>query len=88
MAHLNQYNEQWLQHAGKTVVIGGLKHRIEVNTYRAIYPYEHTVISVHAVPVSKHSKHYKEVKQQLGDDWSTDILESDVELQTEVLRQL
>ena len=88
MAHLNSYNQVWLEHNGKVVVLDNLKYRLEVSTYKAIYPYEHQVISVHAVPVSKNSKHYQEVRRVLKDDWSTDVLESSVETQTEILSQL
>lgn len=88
MSHLLEYNQDWLEHNGKVVTLSGLKYKINVSTFQAIYPYEHTAINVCLEPVSKASKHYKEVKQQLGDDWSTDLLDSDVELQCEVLAQV
>lgn len=79
---------EWLDHDGKFVLIDGLKYRLSVKTYRARYPVERDVISVHAEPVNKRSKHYREVKRELGDDWSTDVLESSLELQADILSQL
>ena len=88
MAVLTQNNEHWLQHHNKVVLIDGLKYKLDISTHKAIYPYEHTVLSVYANPVSKNSKHYREVRAVLRDDWSTDILESDIEVQCNVLNQM
>lgn len=79
--------EFWLDHDGEVVVLDGIKHRLEVDSYKAKYPREEYVISVHAVPVNKQSKYYKEIKAKLGDDWASNVLESP-ELESEVLAQL
>jgi hypothetical protein len=85
---LIEYYRDWLEHHDKTVKIDGVMHRLDVRSHNAIYPYKHTAISVHAIPVNRRSKHYKETKQVLGDHWSIDVLESDVTIQTAILTQL
>jgi len=47
MAMLEHYTE-WLDHNGKTVIIEGKEHTINVRTYKAIYPFEHNAIDVYA----------------------------------------
>jgi len=73
---INSYNAWWLRQNGKKVKIDGLSHRIQVQTYHAIYPYKHEVISVYAEPVNKRSAYYLRERKKLGDDWSTDVLGS------------
>ncbi len=46
------------------------------------------MIDVSAEPINKNSKYYLEVKKELGDDWSTDILESGDELYTNIAQQV
>lgn len=82
------YAPTWEKHDGKRVTINGLAHTIKVTTGNAVYPYKHRYIRVEAVPCSKSSKHYREVRSELGDDWSTDLLASDIDLRVDVLRQL
>lgn len=77
----------WLVHNGKTVKLDGVSHTLRCTTHFARYPIKVEVISVHAEP-DKNSAHYKEIKRQLGDDWSVDVLDSDIELQAEILQQL
>jgi hypothetical protein len=79
---------QWLEHHGKVVTLQGHVHFLQVTTYEAIYPYAHTVLRVHAVPLSTKTRYYREIKAQLGDDWSTDVLASDVEVTTSVMQQV
>ena len=81
------FHQDWLEHDGKICIVDGLKCRVKVVTGKAIYPYPHSTIEVSAVPVSKQSKKYKKIKDQLGDDWSTDLLES-FETGCDVLNQL
>lgn len=78
----------WLEHDGKVVTVDGVKCKLAVSAYTAIYPYNHRVLRVFAEPVSKRSAEYRRIKSELGDDWSTDVLASDVELQSEILSQL
>ncbi len=81
------YRDTWAKHHGRKVRIDGLIHTIEVREWEAIYPYKRKVIKVDALP-NRNTKHYREVKRQLGDHWSTDVLESDISLQCEILAQL
>lgn len=85
---LTKETEIWLEHDGKTVYIDGYAHRLEVSTWRRRYPYEAVMIDVSAVPISKKTAYYREMKEKLGDDWVTDVLASDVEVQADILRQL
>lgn len=78
----------WAEYNGRIVTIDGLQHRIVCRTYKTRYPSEREVIDVSAEPVSKSSKHYREEKAKLGDDWSIDVLASDIDLQCEILQQL
>ena len=78
----------WRDHHGKVVKIDGLSYRLRCSTYQQRYPYPEEVIDVAADPVSKSSAHYREVKARLGDDWSTDVLASDIDVQVSILRQL
>lgn len=86
MPHAQFYTE-WLEHDGKTVLINGIAHVLKVRTYAAYYPYHHETIHVDAVPKNKQTKWYREQRAKLGDDFMTDVLSSDVEVQTEILRQ-
>lgn len=86
--HLLEHHAEWLEHNGKVITLDGLQHRLEVETRETRYPYQANVISVSAVPVSKTSKHYIETKQQLGDDWSVDVLSSDLDVLTAIMIQL
>lgn len=79
--------EEWLEHDGKIVTIDGIKHRLKVSTTKAVYPRRETTVSVYASPVNRQSQYYKSTKRKLGDDWSTDVLESP-ETEAEVMRQL
>jgi hypothetical protein len=86
MNYLSQH-EEWLEHNGKGVVIDGLRYTIRVSVHHAIYPVQADMISVHAEPMSKQTDYYLKVKHQLGDDWSTDVLESDCTLTADLLTQ-
>lgn len=88
MAHPAEYYQEWLEHDGKKVKIDGINHILRVSTHMAIYPYRHEVISVQAEVADKSTKYYRELKARYGDDWSTDVLDSDIVLQTEILCQL
>jgi len=82
------YGDQWELHHGKVVTLEGVRCRIHVDTYTARYPYVQEVISVSARPLSKISTRYREIRRQLGDDWATDVLDSDIEVQCDILQQL
>lgn len=83
-----EYYREWLEANGKEVLLDGLAYRLKVTTFMAVYPYRREVISVMAEPVNKNSRHYLEVKRDLGDDWSTDVLDSDASLIVDVARQI
>lgn len=87
MARSFQFYGDWAQYHGRKVMIDGLAYTLKVNTYMASYPRREMLISVYAEPVNKHSKHYLETKRQLGDDWSTDVLES-FDVMCDILAQL
>ena len=77
----------WREHDGKKVVIRGSKHVLRVDFFMQKYPYEAEMVRVFAVPTSKTSKNYREIRALLGDDWSIDVLESDIELQSDIIKQ-
>ncbi len=82
------FYSEWLEHDGKSVKIEGLSYTLRVRTYEAAYPYRHTAINVYAEPANRRSKAYLKAKQELGDDWDTDVLASDLDLQASILSQL
>lgn len=71
-----RFYKKWLDANGKIVDINGKKYKIKVSAYGAVYPYERMVISVYADMIDKNDPEYIEIKKVLGDDWSTDVLES------------
>ena len=82
-----EHYSHWEKHNGKKVYLDGLAYTIQVNVYRTIYPYESNSITVYANPVNHNSEHYLAVKDKLGDDWSTDVLASSLEVQCEIEKQ-
>lgn len=66
------------QSANVKWVIDGVESEIFVEQYNAIYPYHHTVTRIVAEPTEygKTSKSYKDMRNQLGDDWITDLTNS------------
>ena len=80
--------KNWEQFDGRVVKIEGYNHRIKVRVQNGIYPYPRKLIDVSAVPMNKNSNWYQETKKLLGDDWSTDVLDSDIDLQCSILEQL
>lgn len=88
MARSHKIYGDWEQHDGKIVKIDGHNHRLRCTTYMARYPREELMIDVSAEAVNKRAKWYQEQRRQLGDDFSTDVLDSDIELQSDIMRQL
>lgn len=89
MARSTKFYGEWAKYDGRKVTINGLRYRLKCRIYRQRYPYEDEVIDVSAEPVNKASRVYRETKRLLGgDDWSTDVLASSIELQAEIERQL
>lgn len=58
---------------GFIVKYKGMNHIIKYTEFNAIYPYEHLSISCHLEVENKNSDYYQDIKQMLGDDWSTDL---------------
>ena len=79
--------EQWLEANGKVVKVEGKKYKIKVSSWLAIYPYRRFVVSVDAEMINKQDTEYLEIKKDLGDDWSTDVLESGDEFYIDVYQQ-
>jgi len=80
--------EFWLEANGKVVKIQGKEYKIKVSSWQAIYPYKRHVISVDAEMVNHDDPEYIEIRQKLGDDWSTDVLESGDDFYSAVYSQL
>ena len=86
MASYEVYKD-WERHDGKLVTVNGLRCKLRVRTYDDCPV---AVITVSAEPTAhaKQSEVYRAVRADLGDDWSTDVLESDVTVQSAILAQL
>lgn len=82
------FAETWEQHNGKCVKISGRAYRLQVTQYTAKYPVVCEMVDVQAVPTNKRAKWYLDEKANLGDDFTVDVLDSDIELQAEILSQL
>lgn len=78
--HAVHHYEGWLAHDGKHVVVDRIAYTIHAKTYTVRYPYREDVITVTAEPCNKQSTYYRTIKAQLGDDWYTDILDSEPEI--------
>ena len=61
---------------------------LRVNIWNAIYPYKHQVIRAMLDPVNKQAESYQKTRRELGDDWSTDLLESGEDIQNHIFAQL
>lgn len=90
MAKLHQYYSDWEQYNGRKVKVDGIECEIKVDIYTRKYPTEALMISVYAEPTAraKRTEQYKEARRKLGDDWATDVLDSDIEVQVDILTQL
>lgn len=77
----------WLDADGKIVTINDKEYKIRVTTHKAIYPYERWVINVSAIMVDQTDPEYLRIKNDLGDDWSTDVLESGDDIYTSIYNQ-
>ena len=88
MSHDLRGREHWVGANGKIITIEGKKYKIKVSSYKAIYPYERMVISVYAEMMDKADPEYLDTKLILGDDWSTDVLDSGDDFYAAVYLQL
>lgn len=80
----------WEQYNGRTVRLDDMDCVIRVRVYDGYYPIKCRMIDVSAEPTgeAKRSAFYKGMKSRLGDDWSTDVLSSDIDVQVNILQQL
>ena len=89
MARSLEHYSDWLDYEGKIYIdpdVGRCK--IRTMLFTAVYPCKMAMISVYGEPLNKRNRHYLDVKQQLGDDWTMDILESDPEYQAMIIRRM
>lgn len=87
MSRSYKYNSYWVELDGYEVTLDGHAHIIRVSSYMAIFPYRQRVITVYAVPNDTDSEWYRTIRRKLGDDWSTDVLESS-EVEEAIFSQL
>lgn len=82
--------EFWSKFDGKAVKIDGLNCKIRVSSYWGKYPCKRLIINVDAVPTPEAMKteFYRNRRAELGDDWFTDILNSEPEFQEKIFMQL
>lgn len=66
--------EVFKDHDGEIIVIDSMECRIKCSEHRAIYPRPHIARYVSLEPVHKNSKRYLKIRNELGDDWTTDGL--------------
>lgn len=80
----------WERFNGRIVEVDGIECVVRTDVYVQRYPYESKVIDVRAEPTgkAKETAFYKGMKAKLRDDWSTDVLSSDIDFQADLLRQL
>jgi len=81
-------DSDWLEYDGRIVSIDGNDHRIVARENRRTYPTAGYYYTVHAECVDKTAEWYRTRRAELGGDFCTDILGSDVELECDVWRQL
>jgi hypothetical protein len=75
---------------GRTIILNGIERVVRFSAYEAIYPYRHTVRNLHAEPTAKgkRTEAYQSEKHILGDDWFTDLAESDPTVLADVAARL
>lgn len=81
---LDNYHQEWLDYHGLKVLYEGRAYRLEARSFTPVHGEDR--ITVFATPVNKSSKMYREVKRTLGDDWSTDVLNSTIEIEWDFLQ--
>ena len=63
---------------GKTLVRQGISGTFKLESHQAIYPYPHISTKLWHAPdeVGKQTQEYRDIKNQLGDDWETDLTDN------------
>lgn len=85
MSALLEFHREWLPLDGLRVSVDGKRYTIRVHVFQARWPGSDAWITVYADPLDKRDPEYLKTKQALGDDWSIDLLETDVERSTQFL---
>jgi hypothetical protein len=64
---------------GKSYVLDGIRGVFHYETCKARVPYERIVHKLSHEPDAsgRRTKQYREIKRQLGDDWSTDLTDGE-----------
>ena len=60
---LNENTIKWIDRNKSIITIDNCKYKLIVTTWKAIYPYKRTVISIQAEMINKRSKYYLKVKR-------------------------
>jgi|CXWL01.1.fsa_nt_gi hypothetical protein len=83
----------WLELDGTVITTedeDGIECALRARTYQAVYPYGHYRLSLDLVPTARgrRTEAYQKIRQELRDDWSTDLTESDPERVAAILERL
>ena len=90
MSMATAFASDWISYDGRIVFVDGYSWKLRVETYDAVYPVKQSLTSVWLEPTktTRWSDYYMTIKRRLRDDWTTDVLSSEPELQAELMRQL
>lgn len=88
MAYSTKFYGHWAQYDGRTITMHNAKYMLHCVVYKQLYPYEEEVISVTADAVDKTSADYLAWVDTLEDEWTVDILGSELDLAMAIWHQL
>lgn len=86
IVHQEIYGE-WIPFDGREVTVRGRRYRLRVRQFRQRYPYEADMLQVYADPLDRDAEYY-DTRRQLGDDWSVDVIGSDLDFECAVCEAL
>lgn len=68
-----------IENIGHTFTLAGINVQLKRESYNAIYPYPHRVVRIIAHPTvaGQRTNLYRSYRDTLGDDWVTDMTQSD-----------
>jgi hypothetical protein len=68
-------NPVWVYLDGREYILNGVHGHFRHTAHGALYPYPYVVEKLEHEPSERgmRSKHYRETRARLGDDWSTDL---------------
>jgi len=89
MTIATEFAGDWIPLDGALVTVDGLRWKIRVMTYDAVYPVRQSVTMVSLEPTArtKRSAQYVAVRADLRDDWSIDALSLEPEQAAHVIQQ-